>query len=83
MGSSSSRGGMGSDAAHGSRTSSRSRWGRMKEYEWPNFRYAGKRALYVRDDDGVMRRVGTVHGVGRTVIRLAGRLYTINQLEDD
>ena len=49
---------------------------------WPTFRYGGKRALYVRDDDGVMRRVGTVYGRDQAVIRLAGRLYTITQIEE-
>jgi hypothetical protein len=42
---------------------------------WPKFRFGSKRALYVRDDDGVMRRVGTVSS-DRRLIHLAGVMYT-------
>jgi hypothetical protein len=50
----------------------------MSKYEWPKFRWGSKRAIYVRDDDGVMRRVGTVSR-DRRLIRLAGKMYTIYQ----
>lgn len=43
---------------------------------WPKFRYGSKRSLYVRDDNGVMRKVGIVSSDLR-VIELAGKVYTI------
>jgi hypothetical protein len=48
----------------------------MKKYSWPNFHFGSNRALYVRDDEGVMRRVGTVVS-GQRIIYLAGEMYTI------
>ena len=50
----------------------------MKKYSWPNFHYGSDRSLYVRDDEGVMRRVGTVLA-GRGIINLAGKVYTIQE----
>jgi len=44
------------------------------KYEWPDFHYGSKRALYVRDDEGVMRRVGTYRN--SNFITVAGKLYT-------
>ena len=51
--------------------------GRGMKYKWPKFHYAGKRALYVRDDNGVMRRVGTFED--ERVVYIAGKLYTLQE----
>jgi len=41
----------------------------------PDYEFTRKRALYVRDEKGIMRRVGTY--INSQFIMVAGSLYTI------